>query len=203
MKDVNALYSTTGEKATAQRQDMKTIRFDTPFGYIEVLRNGIPILFDIEPGTYNEFPLDDGSYVHPAGCYYMQIDPFVFKKEDSIIVRYSSGELVDDGGDEKICNAIAEIEEYTIGFGFPDTHEYEDDWMWYKRKYPDKPEFGRERWLPFEYIGIVGSGIEYKMVDDPVEYIGKPYMANHLWFHVVWETNDKPYAWEIVSYLTA
>ena len=182
---------------------MKTKRFDTPFGYIEVLRNGTPTVFNIEPGTYNEFPLDDGSYVHPAGCFEIPLDYTQFQKGDMITVRYSLGELTGDGGDEKTYNAVAEIEGYTIGFGFPDTYEFEDDWRWYKNKYPDNTEFERERWLPFEWLGITGSGVDFEMVDDPTDYIGKPHMPDYLWFSAVWETNDKPYAWEMVSYLTA
>ncbi len=102
-----------------------------------------------------------------------------------------------------MLNAIAEINGYTIGFGFPDTYEYEDDWKWYKREDPEKIEFCRERWLPFEYLDISGFGVEFEMMDDPAEYIGMPNVPDYLWFTAVWETNDKPYAWEIVSYLTS
>ena len=48
-----------------------TKRFGTPFGYIEVLQNGIPVEFEItsEINGYDRVWIDDETVLYPDGLY--------------------------------------------------------------------------------------------------------------------------------------
>ena len=85
-----------------------TKRFDTPFGYIEVLQNGIPVEFEItsEINGYDRVWIDDETVLYPDGLYEIIIPIEKTNPGDVYIVRYSSGELEYDGGDEHTLNAL-------------------------------------------------------------------------------------------------
>ena len=79
---------------------MNTIKFSTPFGFIEVLKNGLPVAFDIVNGSdyFDGYPLNDGTKLYPLGLYTIIIPIQNTDVGDTFIVRYSKGELKDDGG---------------------------------------------------------------------------------------------------------
>lgn len=178
-----------------------TIQFDTPFGFIEVLKNGNRIPFHIEEGTYNTYFQDDLE-LHPLGCYEMAIDISDMAVGDIVVVRYSKGSIASDGGDEHTLNAVGEIDGYTIGLGVTDTDDLEELWQYDKEEYPDDPRFSRDRRYPYAHWGLTGSGVEFRIVDDPGKYPDDHYDTKNIIVSAVWESNDKEYAWDIVSFLT-
>ncbi len=106
---------------------MTTKKFDTPFGLIEVLKSGTQTDFEIETGGigYEAYPLNDGTSLKPDGLYLIKIKISSTLPDDSIIVKYSTGKLKYDGGDERTMNAICENDDYTFGFGWADTEDIE------------------------------------------------------------------------------
>ena len=182
---------------------MNTIKFSTPFGFIEVLKNGLPVAFDIVNGSdyFDGYPLNDGTKLYPLGLYPIIIPIHNTDVGDTFIVRYSKGELKDDGGGESTRNAICELDGYVFGFGWADTEDIETGYKF------GNPELyaDRTRILPYSENGIIGSGIEFEIVpdakyDDLDERIVS--QAKEMRIIAAWEKSDSPYAWEMISYVT-
>ena len=181
-----------------------TKRFSTPFGYIEVLQNGIPVEFEItsEINGYDRVWIDDETVLFPDGLYEIIIPIEKTNPGDVFIVRYSSGELEYDGGDEHTLNALCEGEEYVYGFGWQDTHDWEECF-----NYMDSGlEQNRKRIIPYEYYGINGSGVEFHIVGGSEMYacLNDFYqkLGKEIRIIAAWSNRSSKFAWTIVSFVT-
>lgn len=189
---------------------MGTRQFETPFGFFEVLLNGENIEFSVEEGTYNTFYSDDDIPLHPDGCYIARIETINMKPGDIIVARYSAPGLNYDGGDEHTLNAVAELENYTVGIGCDDTDDLEELWKLKIRETNAEPgEFPTQHMFPYCHWGITDrtDGFEFRIVDDPKKYLcysASKYYGKRTVISValVWNKNSDKYAWDIVSFLT-
>ena len=149
---------------------MNTIKFSTPFGFIELLKNDLPFEFDIVNGSdyFDGYPLNDGTKLYPLGLYTIIIPIHNTDVGDTFIVRYSKGELKDDGGGESTRNAICELDGYVFGFGWADSEDIETGYkFWNSELYT-----GRTRILPYSENGIggeAGIGSVLRMQGQPRE----------------------------------
>lgn len=189
---------------------MITEKFETPFGYFEVLHNGKNIEFSIEKETYNTFYLNGDVPVHPDGCYMVHIETVNMKPGDVIVARYSVSGLQYDGGDEHTLNAVAELESYTIGIGCDDTDDLENLWELYMHEEDaDLSKFPTPHMLPYCFWGITDrrDGFEFRVKDEPKKYLqysNTKYYSKRtiITIPLVWNKNTDEYSWEIVSFLT-
>ena len=160
-------------------------RYGTPFGYIEVLRNGKTIPFEISRSVFDTESFDE-EVITIEGCYDIFIDYDDLKKGDEVLVRYSSGELEYDGGDENTINALSKIEGFVVEFGF---------------LFLDNPE-DQER-FPYKQTSLKDGGVIFEVIDDPQKYIDKPSLPEGIMITAAWESEEKSYAERAVSYFTA
>jgi hypothetical protein len=161
---------------------------DTPAGKFQVFCNGIPIEFECHP--YSEYAYYDENSVPIAitACFEIFVSCCELSLGDIIEAKFERGSLNYDGGGEHRDNAVGCVDNYTIGIGVPDTQSLEEN-------------IG-SNWLPYEEFGLNRTGFVFHVVDDP-----KKYTAHHrqqtLDIVVAWESNDKEYAWDIVSFMTS
>ena len=181
-----------------------TKRFDTPFGYIEVLQNGMPVEFEITSETdgCNRLWVDDDTVLYPDGLYEIIIPIEKTNPGDVFIVRYSSGDLQYDGGDEHTLNAICEGENYVYGFGWQDTEDWEECFNYMDSELKQD----RKRILPYEHYDLIGSGVEFRIVGGSEMYDGLNDFYKKLGQEIrviaAWADRSSEYAWEIVSLVT-
>lgn len=160
-------------------------KFNTPAGFFKVLVNGYAIKFEIKEGTYDTY-YNNSIPLHPKGCYEVTIDVSNLKVGDVIICEYGKGNFSNDGGGEGMENIVGEVGNYTIGIGAPCTDELD--------------YFSFSNWCH------TNRGFEFRIVDNPklsTDYFKNSKIRNNIILNLVWETRDKPYAWEIVSFLTS
>ena len=189
---------------------MVTKKFQTPFGYFEVLYNGQNIEFSIEAGTYNTFYVDEKTPVHPDGCYMVRIETADMNPGDVVLARYSVSGLEYDSGDEHTLNAVAELEHFTIGIGCDDTDDLEELWEIDRSRADADPNHFRTIYkFPYAHWGITKerNGFEFHITDDPKQYLQYADKNVHdqrtiLSLPLVWNQNEDEYSWEIVSMLT-
>lgn len=181
-----------------------TKRFDTPFGYIEVLQNGIPVEFEISSETsgYDRVWIDDDTVLYPDGLYEIIIPIEKTNPGDVFIVRYSSGKLEYDGGDEHTLNALCEGEKYVYGFGWQSTEEWEEDFNYMDSELKQD----RERILPYEHYGLNGSGVEFHIIGGSEMYAGLndfyQKLGQEIRIIAAWSNRSSEHAWTIVSFVT-
>ncbi|MBE6869558.1 MAG: hypothetical protein E7494_12515 [Ruminococcus albus] len=182
---------------------MRIKRLSTPFGHIEVLKNGVLVEFEIEQGSdqFEGYYLNDVTKLYPSGLYTIIIPIDISAIGDTYNVRYSKGELNDDGGGENTRNAICELDGYVFGLGWADTEYIEDGYkFWYPELYND-----RTRILPYSENGIIGSGIEFEIIPD-AKYndLDERIISQSKEIRIIaaWTSSDSPYAWNIISYVT-
>ena len=186
---------------------MTTREFQTPFGYIEALRNGERIAFAIEKAADDSYYIDDAEteIVHPLGCYCITVDIREMQRGDHVVVRYSTGHLFGDGGGERKMNAVAEIDGFTIAMGCEDTEDIEREWSYYKRRDASRNGYEGNRCLPYEVSGLSDGGYAFEIIDSPQNYLAyhsEYRKCTEIQIIAAWENNEKSYAWEIVSFLT-
>ena len=179
---------------------MKTGTLELPFGDIQVLVNETPVVFEYIESSHNEYWLNDKEPVKATGALMIAIDPKDFKEGDIVHITSTAGHLRYDGGGEDMVNAIAELEEWTYGFGGPDTEFIEWRFGSLEGDITDPSPVYKCHVLDYELVDILESGILYRIVNG----IGnKRYCSGKLMIDVVWESNLKDYAWDIVSFLTS
>lgn len=189
---------------------MLSRKFETPFGFFEVLHNGQSIDFSVEEGTYNTMYLEDDVSAQPDGCYAVKIETAGMKPGDVVIARYSTPGLDYDGGDEHTLNAVAELEHFTIGIGCDDTDDLEELWEIYRKETDaNSSNFKTPHMFPYGHWGITEKrdGFEFRITDEPknyLQYADTNYYSQRtvISLSLVWNKNEDPYAWDIVSFLT-
>lgn len=160
----------------------------TPFGKVNMFRNGQKISFEVEPSDYG-MHLNDGGFKKPQGLYRLYPDMDKLAKGDSIVCEFDAGTLQRDGGDEFMLNMVGVYRGYTLGLGAPDSADIE-------RHHPQQ-----ERVLPYETRGSTKRGFEVLIVDDPKKYpCEKEYQK--LAFTAAWEPGTTEEVWELVSFVT-
>ncbi|WP_256310487.1 hypothetical protein [Tissierella carlieri] len=178
---------------------------ETPAGLFRVLLNEEAIEFEVNEGTYNTYYHNDDIPLHPQGCLEVTIDTCNFKIGDLIICEYEKGKFANDGGGENMYNIVGELEGYTIGMGASDTDDLEYGYEDAKNSLP----YGRGKtkfYLPYSNWGSTGRGYEFHIIDDPKlykNYSNYSKIRSNIIINLVWESNDKDYAWDIVSFLTS
>lgn len=178
---------------------MNTQLLELPFTNIQVMVNDKPITFEYQNLSNNKFCYGDEE-VSALGAIEISINPKMFQPDDIIFIKSSAGKLENDGGDEGTINEVAKLESYTYGIGGPDTEFIE--WVLgnIPGNYPDSVEFGYDQQtLNYELINILEEGLKYKVI----EGVGsEKYTNGKLVIPIVWESNSKKYAYDIVSFLT-
>ena len=178
---------------------MKTKSLKLPFGDIKILVNGIPITFEYKDPMYDTYYTENDEEIKASGAFGITVNTKELKPDDIIFVYSSAGDLKTSSGDEGTVNAIAELEKYTYGIGGPDTEFIE----WQYGSIPSDIPSGRFGYihhvLDYELADITEYGLKYKIVN-AVDNIANE--KERLYICVVWEDNAKPYAYDIVSYLT-
>ena len=178
---------------------MKTKLLKLPFGDIQILVNGIPITFEYKKPLYDTFYNNNDEEIKASGAFGININTKELKPDDIIFVQSSAGQLLTDGGDEGTVNAIAKLKNYTYGIGGPDTEFIE--WQ-YGSIHGNIPSgrFGYiHHVLDYELIDITEYGLKYKIVNAIDNAADE---KESLYVCVIWEDNAKPYAYDIVSFLT-
>lgn len=192
---------------------MLTKKFETPFGYFEILHNGEKIEFEIAKEENNNVWIGDKLF-HADGAYIAKINTSEMSVGDVIIALYSLGGMEFDGGDEYMNNAIVETENFVIGMGCYDTDELNETW---KSEASDSSLQEPIYVLPYETYGLTanGDGFEFRITDDPKKYLKgtkdfKGYNNNFngknrsvMPFKLAWHHSSEKQAWEIVSDLTS
>lgn len=180
-------------------------KFDTPAGFFKVLVNGIALEFEVKEGTYNTYYNNNDEPLHPLGCYEITIETRNLKIGDVIICEFEKGKFVNDGGGENKYNIVGEVGGYTIGMGATDTDDIEYGYDYSNNNLPD--EINKTKYyLPYSNWGNTSRGYEFHIIDNPKLY--KSYsnyskIRSNIIINLVWEINDKDYAWDIVSFLTS
>lgn len=183
---------------------MTTNKLSTPCGAISVLKNGTPIPFDVADSQYNSMWIDGGTVgqeiaVHPDGCIEITIDTQCLAVGDKIVCALDKDIVSIDGGGERLLNTTGKYNGFDIALGAPDADDYEYGWD------PNDPNLPSDihltkRCLCYTCEHCTG-GFEFEIVDDPKLYNDKPYRKN-IFVTVVWCNSVKPYAYDIVSFLT-
>lgn len=177
---------------------MITDEFITPVGTFRVYKNSVACSFSVEESDCYSFWLNDGSAVHPEGCYNIALDLLSYSLGDMISCGFDNGEMVNDGGDEHTLNIVGEIDDYIIGIGAPDSNSYELSYS--QHDWPKDMNYTNYI-LPYDTFGITKNGYIFKIKDNPTEYRDRSY-RKYIELLLVWEKKEKDYAWEIVSLLT-
>lgn|GEM_PF-3791417 len=173
-------------------------KFKTPVGFLRVYKNSEICSFNVEEGTYNTFWLDQDKPIHPEGCYKITLDLALFSVGDVILCDLDNSEMVNDGGGEHTLNIVAEIGDYVIGIGAPDTDSIEEG---YSLEFPKDMNITQYA-LPYDTWDTTKSGYIFKIKDNPIEYRDR-YYRKYLELSLVWEKKEKDYSWNIVSFLTS
>lgn len=160
----------------------------TPFGTVNIRRNGQKINFKIEYFDYG-LRLDGGTFKRPSGLYKLFPNMKELEKGDIVVCEFDSGHLQEDGGDEFMANIVGIYQGYTIGMGAPDSQDIEDHYT------------GRERVLPYETWGSTGKGFEIHIIDFPEKYSGLN-SFQELCFVVAWDTGTADENWRLISFVT-
>lgn len=178
----NSRYRTACEQS-AQRELI------TPFGSVNMYRNGQRICFQIESFDYYGMYLNDGALKRPQGLLKLYPDMEKLKKGDILICEYDSGHLQEDGGGEYMTNIVGTYQGYTVGMGAPDSQDIEDHYS------------QRERVLPYETWGSTGKGFEIHIIDSPEKYPCTN-SFQQLCFVVAWEPGTADDNWNLISFVT-
>ncbi len=176
--------------------------YQTPFGHIEVLKNGTPIPFELGPGGFQSCPQASGENNKPEGQVEIAVDLTGMKLRDSVVVQFSGGALDQTGGDEGTISCTGVAREYAIALGAVDTGQVEG---WHMADLSAERAAGRQRWLPYMYVGLEGSGAEFWIVDDPALYQDpalEPYRGT-IYVAAAWMKSDDPAAMDILSEVTS
>ena len=182
---------------------MNTKILSTPFGHIEVIKNGTAVEFEVIHGSdsFDYYPLNDVARLYPSGLYTIIIPIENSTAGDTYFISYSTGELRSDGGGENTRNAICENDGYVFGFGWADTEDIEEGYkLWYPELYAD-----RTRILPYSENGIIGSGIEFEIVPDAkYEDLDERIVQQSKEIRIIaaWAESNLPYAWDMISFIT-
>ena len=164
------------------------IYIDTPAGKFQILVNGNPADFDVQPlKSYAYFDASD-SPTPILACYQISLEINGLSVGDVIQAKFEYGTLKYDGGGEATDNAVGYIGDYAVGIGATDTQYLEWD--------------VNQRQLPYENYGLSGSGFIFHIVDNPKNYTAYP-IQQKITFIIAWEAASKEYAWDIVSFMTS
>lgn len=184
---------------------MLSQKFDTPAGFLKVLLNGVAIQFEIKEGIYNTYYDNNNIPLHPEGCYEIFIDVSNLKIGDIIIIEYEKGKFVNDGGGENMCNIVGKVDDYTIGMGATNTDDLEYGYEEAKNSLSYEM-YHTKFYMPYSNWGGISRGYEFHIIDNPKLYKGhsnNSKIRSNIIINLVWESNDKDYAWSIVSFLTS
>ncbi|MDO4484820.1 MAG: hypothetical protein Q4C54_10460 [Clostridia bacterium] len=138
--------------------------------------------------------------MHPLGAVEIVINPKDYNEGDIVRAICSAGKLVSDSGDEATINAVAELKDYTYAIGGTDTVFYE----WSCDNMPGdivdayRNEVYTRHSLGYQYVDEDEYGYTYRIIRPT----GPSHGNGMLRFVFAWESNDKPYAYDIVSFLT-
>ena len=160
----------------------------TPFGTINMYKNGQRINFEVEQSSCGMY-LNDDTLKKPQGIYELYPNVEELTKGDIIICEFDRGHLQEDGGDEFMLNIVGTYQEYTIGMGAPDSQNIEEH-------HPQK-----ERVLPYETRGKTERGFEIHIIDNPKGYSYENDF-HKLRFVVAWEPGTTGEARELISFVT-
>ncbi len=177
---------------------MVTNKVELPFGYIQLLLNEKPVEFEYEKMESSYWD-ENNIEINPLGAIEIVINTENYKANDELYIYCSAGKLVNDGGDEYTVNAVAELEEYTYGIGGPDTEYLEWKLGNVPNSIPDSSECGYTgRSIALELSDVTSNGLKYLVV----EVDKSKYNEDSFAIPVIWESNTKPYAYNIVSFMT-
>ncbi|MCR4645281.1 MAG: hypothetical protein K5695_07720 [Oscillospiraceae bacterium] len=184
-------------------QEQKTTRFVTPFGHIEVLKNGELMPFGITdkvPGA-KKMPVDD-TLISPDGLYGVVVPLVGTVPGDTITVRYSVGKLEQFGGKDPLPNALCVENGYVFGFGWEKTDKLEQ----VCRAVDPELFADRERVISYENLGITGSGVAFRITDGAEMNRGVPAlfspMLREIRVTAAWSATSSPHAEEVVAFVT-
>ncbi|MDD5987849.1 MAG: hypothetical protein PUC26_08630 [Eubacteriales bacterium] len=161
-------------------------KLETPFGTLEVLRNGEAKDYRIKENDNNLFvPSEeeiDAEPMHPEGCVTIVIDISKCEADDQIIVRFDTAPEFNFGrGSERGVNVNAVKNNYIIGMGCLDTGV-----------------FGYAMYPPYELTGLVQGGLQFRVSED----IKNPAAPPVIEILLVWEPQTNRFAKEMVAQLT-
>ena len=161
---------------------------DTPAGKFQILINGRPVDFEVQPLESYYYLTDAESPTPILACYKVSLESKGLSVGDIIEAKFEHGMLKYDGGGEAMDNAVGYVGDYAAGIGATDTQYLEWD--------------ANQRQLPYENYGFSGSGFIFHIVDDPQKYTARP-IQQKITFIIAWESRSKDYAWDIVSFMTS
>lgn len=174
----------------------------TPCGVFTVKKNGKRIPFQLEENSYDTMYIGDNFDipVHPDGCHTVLIDLIEMMVGDTILCSLDNDVIHDDGGGQDALNSVGQSNGFSIAIGAPDTDAHEDSWESTVNNLPY--DINKTiRCLPYDCCHCKG-GFEFKVLDDPKQYRDKLY-RKHIYLSILWCSDEKEYAWKIVSFLTA
>ncbi|MCL1631944.1 hypothetical protein M3N64_08275 [Sporolactobacillus sp. CPB3-1] len=184
---------------------MLTDQLTTPCGIISVLRNGKPVSFNIVDSEYNSMFTKDNITgqnieVYPDRCIEIIIDTQELPFGDKMICVLDKNIMDNDGGGEGMVNLIGQHNGFDIALGTLDTEHYEYGWNPKSKTFPsDLHPTKRCLCYTFDYCN---GGFKFDIVDDPKLYNDR-YYRRCILIKVAWCNSEKPYACNIVSYLTS
>lgn len=155
---------------------------DTPAGKFQIMVNGSPTGFTIiSPSAHPIYgePLDP----LVEECRVIQISLDGLHKDDTVYACFERGKFSCDGGGENMTNIIATVDQHTVGLGGYDYF------------------LPGEHSIPYDACGLVGSGLEYRIIKEPMEYSCQ--FAKVLSFIVAWQSSENEDAWNAVSLATS
>lgn len=173
---------------TIEDLNMQQNELRTPFGKINMYKNGQRIKFKVEQFSYGMY-LNDNTLKRPQGLYKLYPNMEELDKGDIITCEFDNGNLQGDSGDEFMMNIVGVYQGYTIGMGAPDSQDIEDHYI------------QQEKVLPYETWGSTGKGFEIHIIDTPKNYSCENSFQK-LCFVVAWEPGTTDETWELVSFVT-
>lgn len=166
------------------------IELKTPCGTLTIKKNGVCMPFRVCDNEYNAMYIPDENTgretpVYPDGCVKIAIDVKDMDIGDIINCVLNTAVIKDDGGGEDMLNATGQCNGFYIGIGAPDTRH-------------DMP-FGCNNSEQYCYESChCEGGYEFRILNNPMLY-----KHRYIFLSVVWCNSEKPYAEEIVSFLTS
>ncbi|MEC1157996.1 hypothetical protein [Cytobacillus horneckiae] len=166
---------------------MRINQFESPAGLFQIFINGQLSEFNISQSNYNTYFIDNVP-IRCTNVYEAKIDILDLNIGDKILCEYEDGQFFNDGGGERMSNIIGEFNNYIVGMGaYDDVEVYYD----YKTKI-----------IPYVNNGHTSRGFEFEILDHL-----KMYKQNkndtRITVKLVWESNKKDYAYDIVGFLTS